>query len=162
MSTLYEITGQYLALYEMLESADELEMKVITDTLEGMDGELGEKADAYAKIMTELDAEAAKFEKEADRLAERAGQLHSRSKLLKDRLRSAMILCNRKKIKTDLYSFAICKNGGAAPLEVDETAVTDDYMKKIPDTAKIREALTAGKTLPFAELKERGEHLRIK
>ena len=40
MSTLYEITGQYLALYEMLESADELEMKVITDTLEGMDGEL--------------------------------------------------------------------------------------------------------------------------
>ena len=115
MSTLYEITGQYLALYEMLESADELEMKVITDTLEGMDGELEEKADAYAKIMTELDAEAAKFEKEADRLAERAGQLHSRSKLLKDRLRSAMILCNRKKIKTDLYSFAICKNGGAAP-----------------------------------------------
>ena len=73
-----------------------------------------------------------------------------------------MILCNRKKFKTDLYSFAICKNGGAAPLEVDETAVTDDYMKKIPDTAKIREALTAGKTLPFAELKERGEHLRIK
>ena len=70
MSTLYEITGQYLALYEMLESADELEMKVITDTLEGMDGELEEKADAYAKIMTELDAEAAKFEKEADRLAE--------------------------------------------------------------------------------------------
>ena len=99
MSTLYEITGQYLALYEMLESADELEMKVITDTLEGMDGELEEKADAYAKIMTELDAEAAKFEKEADRLAERAGQLHSRSKLLKDRLRSAMILCNRKKFK---------------------------------------------------------------
>ncbi|MFQ8812392.1 MAG: siphovirus Gp157 family protein [Gallintestinimicrobium sp.] len=47
-------------------------------------------------------------------------------------------------------------------MEVDETAVTDDYMKKIPDTAKIREALTAGKTLPFAELKERGEHLRIK
>ena len=35
MSTLYEITGQYRELYEMLESADELEMKIITDTLEG-------------------------------------------------------------------------------------------------------------------------------
>jgi len=35
-------------------------------------------------------------------------------------------------------------------------------MKKIPDTSKIREALNAGKTLTFAELKERGEHLRIK
>lgn len=45
MSTLYEITGQYLELYEMMESADELEMKVIEDTLDGMDGELEEKAE---------------------------------------------------------------------------------------------------------------------
>lgn len=36
MSTLYEITGQYLELYEMMESADELEMKVIEDTLDGI------------------------------------------------------------------------------------------------------------------------------
>ncbi len=54
---------------KMMESADNLEMKVITDTLDGMDGELEEKADGYAKIMAELDAEAVKFENEADRLA---------------------------------------------------------------------------------------------
>ena len=162
MSTLHEITGQYLELYEMMESADELEMKIIADTLDGMDGELEEKADGYAKIMAELDAEAVKFEKEADRLAARAEQLHNRSKILKDRLKRAMILCDRKKLKTSLYSFAICKNGGVAPMEVDETAVPDDYMKKIPDTSKIREALNAGEILPFAELKDRGEHLRIK
>lgn len=162
MSTLYEITGQYLELYEMMESADELEMKVIEDTLDGMDGELEEKAENYAIIMAELDAEAAKFKKEADRLAARAEQLHGRSAMLKDRLKRAMVLCDRKKFKTNLYSFAICKNGGAAPMEVDDTAVPDDYMKKIPDTSKIREALNAGKTLTFAELKERGEHLRIK
>lgn len=162
MSTLHEITGQYLELYEMMESADELEMKIIADTLDGMDGELEEKADGYAKIMAELDAEAVKFEKEADRLAARAEQLHNRSKILKDRLKAAMILCDRRKFKTDFYSFAICKNGGVAPMEVDATAVPDDYMKKIPDTSKIREALNAGKILPFAELKDRGEHLRIK
>lgn len=162
MSTLHEITGQYLELYEMMESADELEMKIIADTLDGMDGELEEKADGYAKIMAELDAEAVKFEKEADRLAARAEQLHNRSKILKGRLKAAMILCDRRKFKTDFYSFAICKNGGVAPMEVDATAVPDDYMKKIPDTSKIREALNAGEILPFAELKDRGEHLRIK
>ena len=101
MSTLHEITGQYLELYEMMESADELEMKIIADTLDGMDGELEEKADGYAKIMAELDAEAVKFEKEADRLAARAEQLHNRSKILKDRLKAAMILCDRRKFKTD-------------------------------------------------------------
>lgn len=162
MSTLHEITGQYLELYEMMESADELEMKIIADTLDGMDGELEEKADGYAKIMAELDAEAVKFEKEADRLAARAEQLHNRSKILKDRLKAAMILCDRRKFKTDFYSFAICKNGGVAPMDVDEAAVTEDYMKQIPDTTKIREALNAGEILPFAELKDRGEHLRIK
>lgn len=47
-------------------------------------------------------------------------------------------------------------------MDVDEAAVTEDYMKQIPDTTKIREALTEGKVLPFAVLKERGEHLRIK
>lgn len=162
MSTLHEITGQYLELYEMMESADELEMKIIADTLDGMDGELEEKADGYAKIMAELDAEAVKFEKEADRLAARAEQLRNRIRVLKDRLKAAMILCDRRKFKTDFYSFAICKNGGVAPMEVDATAVPDDYMKKIPDTSKIREALNAGEILPFAELKDRGEHLRIK
>ncbi len=162
MSTLYEITGQYRELYEMLESADELEMKIITDTLEGMDGELEEKADNYAKIMADLDAVALKFEKEADRLAARAEQLRNRIRVLKDRLKAAMILCDRRKFKTDFYSFSICKNGGVAPMDVDEAAVTEDYMKQIPDTTKIREALTEGKVLPFAVLKERGEHLRIK
>lgn len=63
MSTLYEITGQYLELYEMMESADELEMKVIEDTLDGMDGELEEKAENYAIIMAELDADAKTDEK---------------------------------------------------------------------------------------------------
>ena len=67
------------------------------------------------RFMAELDAEAVKFENEADRLATRAEQLHNRSKVLKDRLKAAMILCNRKKLETDFYSFAICKNGGVAP-----------------------------------------------
>ena len=103
------------------------------------------------------------LKKEADRLAARAEQLHGRSAMLKDRLKRAMVLCDRKKFKTNLYSFAICKNGGVAPMEVDDTAVPDDYMKKIPDTSKIREALNAGKTRHICmKLKKRGEHLRIK
>ena len=52
MSTLYEITGQYLELYKMMECRGaSVAMKVITDTLDGMDGELGgEGGSGYAKI----------------------------------------------------------------------------------------------------------------
>lgn len=163
MSTLYEITGQYLDLYEMLESADELEMKVIEDTLDGMDGELEEKADGYAKIMAELDAEAEKFEKEADRLASKAAQKRNQSNMLKDRLKNALIACDRINLKTGLYSFSICKNGGLAPLKMKEgIEVPTEFTKPVPDTAKIRKALSSGQALPFASLGERGEHLRIK
>lgn len=58
MNTLYELTGQYLELLEMLENDDGTEEQVIRDTLEGIDGELEIKADNYAEIIPELGKEA--------------------------------------------------------------------------------------------------------
>ncbi len=40
--------------------------------------------------------------------------------------------------------------------------VPTEFTKPVPDTAKIRKALSSGQALPFASLGERGEHLRIK
>jgi len=45
---------------------------------------------------------------------------------------------------------------------VPDMEIPDEYCRKEPDNTKIREALKAGKELPFAVLKERGEHLSIK
>lgn len=163
MSTLYELTGQYLELLEMLEEDDGTEEQVIRDTLEGIDGELEIKADNYAKIIRELSEEAKKFEVEKKRLEARQTTLENRVKILKDSLFCAMKETGKTKFKTDLFSFGIQRNGGVQPMEIiPGIPVPAEYCRMEPDSAKIREALAAGETLPFAQLKERGEHLRIR
>ena len=62
MSTLYEITGQYLELLDMLQNSDDIEGEILKDTLEGIEGELEVKAENYAKIIKELTLDAKKFE----------------------------------------------------------------------------------------------------
>lgn len=65
------------------------------------------------------------------------------------------------KLITPLFKLIICKNGGEPPMQIIG-AVPDEYKKLVEDNVKIREALKSGKTLDFAILGERGEHLRIK
>lgn len=163
MGTLYELTGEYLQLLEMLEDADNLEEQVIKDTLEGIEGELEIKADGYARIIREMEAEAKKYEDEMERLERRCGTLRNRSRVLKDHLYNSMKQTGKLKFKTDLFSFGIQKNGGLQPMEIKEgVVIPEKYLKKEPDNAKIREALKTGEELPFVVLKERGDHLAIR
>lgn len=163
MSTLYEITGEYLQLLEMLENTEDIYDQVIKDTLEGINGEFEIKADSCAKIIKELTAEAKKFEEEKKRLEERQLVIEHRRDAVKKHLYESMKLTGKLKFKTGLFSFGIQKNGGLQPLEIIPDAdVPDEYMKKEPDNGKIREALKEGKELSFAILKERGDHLVIR
>ena len=51
---IFGITGQYLELLQMAED-ESLDQNMINDTLEGVDWEFEETADAYAKVMNSLD-----------------------------------------------------------------------------------------------------------
>lgn len=54
MSTLYELTGQYLTIYEM-----DIDEQTKQDTLEGMDWEedFVNKAEGYVKVIKNLEAD---------------------------------------------------------------------------------------------------------
>ncbi len=162
MSTLYEITGEYLTLLEWLEDEENIEDSAIMDTIKAIDEDLEDKADNYAKIIKELKAEAKKFEAEKKRLEDRQKAMENRAKLLNKHLYDSMKLTGKTKFKTGLFSFGIQKNGGLQPIEIDAKNVPDEYMFKEPDNAKIRQALKEGKELPFVTLKEYGDHLVIR
>lgn len=163
MSTLYEITGDYLRLLEMLEEEENIDQQAFKDTLEGIEGEFEIKADGYARVLKELAAESGKYDAEIQRMTARRDSLNNRSKMLKQHLYESMKATGKTKFKTDLFSFGIQKNGGLQPMEiVPEMEIPDEYCRKEPDNTKIREALKNGAELPFAVLKERGEHLSIR
>ncbi len=163
MSTLYEITGDYLRLLEMLEEEENIDPQAFKDTLEGIEGEFEIKADGYARVLKELNAEADKYNAEIQHMAARRDSINNRGKMLKQHLYDSMKATGKLKFKTDLFSFGIQKNGGVQPMEIlPDVTIPDEYCRKEPDNAKIREALKNGAELPFAVLKERGEHLSIR
>ncbi len=163
MSTLYEITGDYLRLLEMLEDEGNLDPQAFADTLDGIEGEFEIKADGYARIMKELDAEASKYDAEIQRMMARRDSLNNHSKMLKQRLYEGMKATGKLKFKTDLFSFGIRKNGGRNPVQiVPDVTIPLEYCRIEPDSTKIREALENGAELSFAVLKEQGDHLVIR
>lgn len=144
-----------------------IDPQAVTDTLEGIEGEFEDKADAYAKIKLELEAEAEKLKAEETRLTERRKRIENNIERLKKSLFDTMKQTGKTKFKTELFSFSIQKNGGKTPVIVDvPTWELPDHLVKITEKADldaIREHLEQceGES-GFAHFGQRGETLRIK
>lgn len=163
MSNLYELKENWKQVSDMLYE-EEIDEQCILDTLESIEGEIEDKADNYAVIIKELLGDAEVCKQEKIRLEARQKSFENRAKLLKDKLQEIMIETGKTKFKTAKFSFGIQKNGGLAPLWIDEdfSNIPQKYLKVEPDNTKIRQALDTGKNIIFARYEERGESLRIR
>ena len=160
--TIFELTSEYLQLLDMLEDPD-MDEQTILDTLEGVGGELEEKADGYARVMRQMDADAKAIKTEEERLYNRRKSLENRSAWLKSRLQNVMELTGKTKFKTELFSFGIQKNPAKVVI-TDESRIGHDYLIPQPpkvDTKAIKDALNAGFCFDWAHL-EQSESLRIR
>lgn len=160
--TLYELSNQYELLLDMLSDPNEDE-EVIIDTIDAIKGEIEVKADGYGKIITMMNSNVKAIDEEIKRLQAKKQVLDNRTKLLKNNVYGVMKQMEVNKIKTDLFTFSIQKNGGVLPLEI-VGEVPDNYTKITyeVDKDKIRNDLQKGKELEFARFGDRGESLRIR
>lgn len=163
---LYELTGQFLQLQQMLEDP-ETETDVIKDTMEAVEGEIEVKADNYAKMIKNLESDVIGITAEMERLRIWKNRKESSIKMLKENLQESMTAIGKKKIKTQLFSFNIQKNGGKAPvvLDVKDTSELPDELVRIKEEADldaIRQLIEKEGSCKYAHLGERGESLRIK
>lgn len=163
MATLYELTGQYKELLDMMEDPD-IDPKVITDTLEGLNGEIEEKADGYAKVMQQLKAEAEAIEKEEQRLNDRRDMIMDNISRMKKALMESMKATGKTKFKTTLFSFGVRKAGQKRLVIDHEDTVPDKYWvqpPKVIDRKMLKEDLTHGDMPGVAHL-EQSEYLSIR
>lgn len=163
MSRLYDLKENYKQIENMLYE-EEIDEKCILDTLESIEGEIEDKADNYAVIIKELSSDAEICKQEKLRLEVRQKSFENRAKLLKDKLEEIMRETGKTKFKTAKFSFGIQKNGGLAPLWIDEdySNIPQKYLRVEPDNIKIRQALDTGENIIFAHYEKRGESLRIR
>ena len=166
---LYEITGELLALQELLENPLDDE-DVLKDTLDAVQGEYEFKLESYCKVIKNLEADIVGIKDEVDRLSGKRKVLENNIDRLKKAMFESMKATNTPKVKGQLFTVAIQKNGGVIPINYDKndkniTANLPDHLVNIvktPNLEAIRELLEAGKVVDGFTLGERGESLRIK
>lgn len=159
MNTLYQLQAEYMQLLDMLQDPD-VDPEIITDTLEGIEGEIEIKADSLITVCKELEAQAQKWKTEKERAEKNQRTAENSAKRIKESILQAMQMAGKQKMPTEHYSLSIAKNGGLAPL-VLKGPVPMEYCKHEPDNTKIRELLK-NNSVGWAELGEKGVHLGIR
>lgn len=161
MATIYELKESYMVIQQAIEAGEDLE-----PILETLDAAIEEKADGYASIIANLTSDIEGLKAEEKRLNERRKSYEKSIERLKANLFDCMNTTGKTKFKTNLFSFAIQKNGGTPPLimKVDTSELPDNLViiEEKPDKKAIIEYIKKTGDVTFAEIGESGYSLRIK
>ena len=163
--TLYELTEDYTNLLAIAEDPD-IDEQAFMDTLDGIGGAIEDKADNYARVMRQLEADAAACDAESKRLKNKAKTIDNNIKRMKQALQYAMVATGKTKFKTQLFSFCIQKN--SASVVMDEPYIENIperfLVRKDPEINRkaIRDAINAGEDIGGIAHLEQTESLRIR
>lgn len=163
-STLYNLTGMWMDLYAMADDPDmENEFDTWFDTMDALEGEIEDKADGYAKVMAQLNADAAAIEEQEKRLYARRKTIENRVQHMKDRLQQMMVITGKTKFKTPLFSFGIQKNPASVVIDKEAEIPMGYWIPQQPklDKKSIGEWLKQGNECSWAHLSQT-ESLRIR
>jgi sugar-specific transcriptional regulator TrmB len=165
MSTLYQLTDDYMELLLMAEDPD-TDPQAFADTLEGIEGAIEDKADGYAKVIRNLEADAAACDAESKRLRNKKQTIENNIKRMKSALQFAMQMTGKTKFKTALFTFGIRKN--PVSVVIDAANVRDfpeQYIiesEPILDKRALKDALKAGEDMTGLCHLEQSESLSIR
>ena len=165
MASIYEITADYLELLDMAEDP-EMDPQVFEDTLEAVGGELECKAESYAKVMRQLESDAAGLKAEIDRLTNRRRTIEANVDRMKRALTNCMYATGKTKFKTELFSFGIQKNPASLHIDCELKDIPKKYLiRQDPkiDKVALKKAILEGtlRKKGVAHL-EQTESLRIR
>lgn len=151
MASLYELTGQYLEIYNM-----ELDEETKLDTLDSIDWETEyeTKVENYIKVMKNIDADVEARKAEIKRLTELNKADEKKKDHLKDTLSVSMNMTGHERVDTPLFKVSFRKSQA---VEVDETVLPEAYKVATwkPDKERLKEDLKNGLEIIGASLVER-------
>lgn len=161
MSTLYELTDDYLKLLDFGQDPD-IDEQTFNDTLEGLGGEIEDKAENYAKVIKQLQLDIDAIKNELDRLSNKKKSIENKVEHMKSVLTDAMQITGKTKFKTPLFSIYIQKNPPSAIIDSMDD-VPEEYwrVKREIDKSKIKDEINAGAKFKWAHL-EQSESVRIR
>lgn len=154
--TLYDLSSEYLQALELFTDPEaDIPLEAAIDTLEGIQGQLQDKAVNVAKFLQNLDS-TAKAIKEAElKMAKRRKAIENRTQWLRDYLKNSMESAGISKIESPWFRLAVQKNPEAVEI-FDEASIPEDFKEQVVttriDKAAMKEAMKAGAEIPGAVL----------
>ena len=151
MATLYELTGQFLDIYNL-----ELDEETKLDTLDSIDWQTDyeEKVENYIKVMKNLEADIEARKNEIKRLTDLNKAGEKKKDHLKETLSASMSLTGHERVDTSLFKVSFRKSQA---VEVDELVLPESYKVATwkPDKKRLKEDLKNGLEIVGASLVER-------
>lgn len=151
MATLYDLTGQFLEIYNM-----EIDDETKLDTLEAIDwtADYENKVEGYVKVIKSLEADIEARKNEKKRLDDLNKSDQTKIENLKSALAVSMTETGQTKVDTTLFKVGFRKSEAVM---VDETKLPKKYQVATykPDKKTLKELLKSGKHIKGATLEER-------
>lgn len=151
MATLYELTGQFLDIYNM-----DLDDETKADTLESIDwnSDYEDKVENYIKVIKNNEADIEARKNEIKRLTELNRADERKNERLKEVLKESMDLTGHERVDTSLFKVSFRKSEA---VEVDDLLLPEAYKVATykPDKKRLKEDLKNGLEILGAELVER-------
>ena len=162
---LYEIADEYLVNLQRLAELD-LDEQTISDTLEGLSGELEVKATNVAMFARNLEASAEAIKGAEAQMSARRKAIENRAGRLRQYLKDNMERTGILKIESPFLALSIRKNPPAVHVEALELVPLEFFNPVLPpppalDKKRVADALKSGKDVPGCRI-DQGTRLEIK
>ena len=149
--TLYELTDEMQRLLLWLEEDEAEEDQALVETLDMVEQDFEDKADAYGCVIRNMEADAAEIKAQEDILTEEIKRLRSRrasvekgTERLKETLRKALEQTGKKNLKTEKFTFGTRKSSSVVITAENVYELPDEclrYRDPEPDKTAIKEYL---------------------
>lgn len=145
----------------------ELTPEMIADTLEGLEGMLGDKLDATMSVVRDFLGNVEKCDAEAKRLAERKKMWTNQAELLKKYILDCMITAGSDSVKTATNTFS-ARKGSLRLVVDDEESLPDDFVESFTQIVnkvksdELKKALQAGTEIKGAHLETGPRSLAVR
>lgn len=151
---LYELAGQFIGLSRLMEDG-EMDEQALQDTLDGLTGELEQKAEGLLGYVANIGSDVDSIDTEIKRLQARKKVMTNRQESLRNYLKINMVSAGIQKISCPLFTITLRKPIDVVQLDPGITSGLPDEYKTIKITANrvaIKSALKAGKQIDGCRL----------
>ncbi|WP_340615177.1 siphovirus Gp157 family protein [Xenorhabdus thailandensis] len=164
MTTAIALAADYDQLQKLI-AAGEFSPEAIADTLEGLEGELGDKLDTIMIHVRNLEGQTRTLDDEARRLTERKKSFESQVKHLKKYVLDCLLKAELNSLRTTKNTFSARQ--GIARVIIDNEMLLPDELVDVqtitaPDKKAIKAAIERGETVPGAHLEIGERSLQVR